>query len=293
MKFLAIINPKSSNGKTGWKLSKIITAIDKINSKYIVTDSSGHAFTCTKSAESGTCFISCGGDGTINEIINGMNPESQSLAILPLGTGNSLARDLGIRNIDAGIKAIQNNKFKKIDLLMVEYKRANGESGKCYSASTIAVGYVANVVQLANMKLKALGPLCYSTSAFFNSLLSIRKTYNISINSNAFKQKTLTGYMVSNTRFAGNFEAFPNAIINDGRFDVMETNAPLISQIVHNISILTRTHFYKPYISYTAKTISLSSKSPYNLLIDGEIISDVTDITISILPEKISCYTIH
>jgi diacylglycerol kinase family enzyme len=78
--------------------------------------------------------------------------------------------------------------------------------------------------------------------------------------------------------------------MNDGLFDVMELDLGFFRQNLHNISVLSSMHFYAPVEVRNARRMRITPYDACNILVDGEIIGNVTDCTIKILPGRISCF---
>jgi len=109
--YLFIINPKAGAGK-GLRIDVAISIIAKnhnVNFEIIFTEYAGHAFEIAKNADSKKykVLIAVGGDGTINEVGRGLINKSLPMAIVPMGSGNGLARYSKIPL--SAIKAIKNS----------------------------------------------------------------------------------------------------------------------------------------------------------------------------------------
>ncbi|HEX9024512.1 MAG TPA: diacylglycerol kinase family protein [Geobacteraceae bacterium] len=65
-------------------------------------------------------IAACGGDGTVNEVINGLEPEKATLAVLPLGTANVLAKELGIASLEEAAKRIVRGKTRPLTVGILE-----------------------------------------------------------------------------------------------------------------------------------------------------------------------------
>jgi diacylglycerol kinase family enzyme len=289
MKRLAIINPWSGHGKTGRMLSIIQDALKNIASEQVITRYPGH---CKEAAQAGRDFdsiIAVGGDGTICEVVNGMDFNRQTLAIIPSGTGNSLARDFNLHTLAQSVAIAANAAPSLLDLVKFNFTTVAGKSDEWYCTSTASMGYAARVTLLANRRLKKLGVFCYPVASLACALFPQRMPAQIAYDNGTSSQKLLTGIMIQNARHAANFELFPFARLDDGLFDVMELNAGFAQQTLHNISVLSRLHFYMPGVVRRAAAMRITPESPQTLMIDGEIIPDITDLTITIVPAKLKC----
>jgi diacylglycerol kinase (ATP) len=290
MKRCAIINPWSGNGRTGRIQSVILEKIKDITSDHIITQYPGHCREAARLAHDFDGLIAVGGDGTIGEVINGMDLERQTLAIVPTGTGNSLARDFGIQTIESAVTVASKPAPAPIDLVHFVCDSPNGERRELYCASTASLGYAARVTELGNKRLKKLGLFCYPAASLVCALHPEYIKAAVSYDGGEESLKQVTGFMIQNARHAANFELFPDAIINDGYFDVMELNAGFMKQTLFNISVLSRLHFYRPFMTRRIHTMQIALEKPQMLMIDGEILEDVFRMLITIVPAKLKCY---
>src|SRR5258707_3933614 len=112
-------------------------------------------------------IVAAGGDGTLNEVLNGIGDEQNGferacLAVLPLGTVNVFAQELTIpAKLELAWEVIQRGRETKIDLPCVEY-RANGASERRYFAQLAGAGLDARAIELVKWQVKKLvGPIAY------------------------------------------------------------------------------------------------------------------------------------
>ena len=142
-KILYIINPVG-NGGAGVKVWHKFRDLweEDINEKDIIfTERSLHGIDIASKAGGYDIIVAVGGDGTVNEVMQGVlkNNSNPSLGIIPAGTGNDIARNVGIESLDEAISALQENQSQKYDLLKTEY----GQEIK-YSFLTTNFGFSAN-----------------------------------------------------------------------------------------------------------------------------------------------------
>ena len=116
-KISIIINPISGGGK-GIRVKKILESSDLLNQfdvSMLTTKAAGEAIDLAKKAVENQVdvVVAVGGDGTVNEIGSTLIGSNTALAIIPAGSGNGLARHLGIpRNIKKAIELLGNSSFK-------------------------------------------------------------------------------------------------------------------------------------------------------------------------------------
>jgi len=285
--WLAIINPRSNGGRTRALLPSILDRLEGLAEKTVITEYPGHAAELALNASAYGGLAAVGGDGTVFEILQGLDRVKQRIAVIPAGRGNSLARDLRLPDTLASIDIVFSTHPVTVDLMEVVFKTRGGTEQKRICASTVAVGYPTTVARLAGRKFAKLGSLCYAGAAAAVCPEPFRAT--IACDGQQQSARYLTGFVANNTRHMANFVAFPEASLEDGYFDVMELDAGFFKQSIHNVSALSRLHFYTPATSMRTKTAEVLLDEPRELLLDGEIYSDVISVGIRILPAALTC----
>ena len=291
MKWLTILNPASSGRRTEKRIEYIRDNLNGISDKMIVTTHGGHAKEIAREAQEYDGIAVAGGDGTIFEVINGMDVTRQVIGILPVGTANCLAREFKMNTLKDGLRAIKGKHTEKIDMLHLKFTDSKDNQRQLFATITLGMGYPTNAAEFANQKLKFMGKFCYPAAATLIAFKNVSKSYSISLNGNQPEKKVLNGLIVNNSRFAGNFILFPNANIQDGQFEVMETNAKFLSQTLHNLSVFSGTYFYSPANQFSSNLMKVIPDEPQNLMVDGEIFENITDLSIEMLPRSLTCLT--
>ena len=143
-KIVFIVNPKSGTlGKTNWIAISTKMLAQEFDLEFQYTTHRGHACELAQKAAANKVAIvaAVGGDGTVNEIASALIHSDTALAILPLGSGNGLARDLGISTLlpFSAVEAIKKGKTIQID-----YGTANGVPFFC----TCGVGFDAHISRI-------------------------------------------------------------------------------------------------------------------------------------------------
>ena len=124
---LYIINPTGNGGaglKAWEKFKKLWNEpIDKKDMTF--TKRPAHAIEIATKAEGYSSIVSVGGDGTVNEVMQGVlyNESKPALALIPAGTGNDVGRNAGIRSVEDAVKALKENNTKKYDVMKVKYDK--------------------------------------------------------------------------------------------------------------------------------------------------------------------------
>jgi len=279
MKYVFIINPKAGDGKFVENIeSKILACFSKNNHQYEIhkTVNKGDANKCVKTlCKTGEeiTFVSCGGDGTIHEIINSMIAyDNAKLAIMPLGSGNDFVRNFENTEKFMDIDAIIKGKTEKIDLLKV-----NGE----YVATVGNVGYDADVA--FNMTKFKRCPLLtgrgrYNISLIYSLIHKIGKelTYTFD-DGTVMVHNLLLGVVANGQTYGSGYKCAPYASINDGILDVCLMKKMTRIQIVQMInSYKNGNHLddkkLSNYMIYKkCKNVRLTSEKDIHLCVDGEL----------------------
>ena len=277
-RWLAIVNPRSGHKKSDQEIDEIRNLLsDSIGHEmeFFITRHMGDALSTSRQRRDVHGFIAVGGDGTLFDVINGMDLQSQKLAVFPAGTGNGLARELGLTDVSVALSAITSGKTRKVDLIKVIGTFIGGEKRAWHVATTAALGYTADVVELANSAFKPLGPLCYPVTSIIQAMITKPFRCRTREGKGPWQHITPTNILVNNSRFAGDFEAFPDALIDDGKGDFLVARAGFLSQTAHNLSVLSGKHVYKSAEPYTSEDREFSMEEDRMLMVDGEIIPGI------------------
>jgi len=215
-RILFLINPISGTKKKGDLPNRINQLVDK--TKYDVdihiTQYKGEATELVpkKLAEGYRRFIAVGGDGTVNEIAKALVDTDGILGIIPIGSGNGLARHLKIPiNVDKAMKLINSGRFEAID-----YGRINDVPFFC----TCGVGFDAHIGhRFAENKGRGFfNYIKITVSDFFNYK---PKKYKIKVD-NRIKYKTRAFLITfaNASQYGNNAYISPKADIQDGKLDI-------------------------------------------------------------------------
>ncbi len=229
-------------------------------------------------------IVAAGGDGTINEVINGIGTSGATLGVLPLGTVNVFARELGIPNrMEAAWAVIEGGATRLIDLACAE---ANGSIR--HFVQLAGVGFDAQAVRTASWELKKkLGPLSY-VWAGLKTISSRPVSVAISTNGSGPCGRGVA-VLVGNGRFYGGpFALFPLARLDDGLLDVcvFET-CSYFDVLRYGQGILRGAHTRLRGVNYfqTEQVVcSASGTAPFEL--DGEDAGDAP-VTFSVIPRAL------
>ncbi|MCX6890760.1 MAG: diacylglycerol kinase family lipid kinase [Verrucomicrobia bacterium] len=167
--------------------------------------------------------VAAGGDGTLNEVLNGLGDapegfERARLGLLPLGTVNVFARELGLPvRLEAAWEAIQQGKETRIDLPCVDHE-ADGLRQRRYFAQLAGAGLDARAIELVHWPLKKrIGPLAYVVAGL-KALMGAQSKITVT---GGGRSETGELVLIGNGRlYGGQYRIFPGADLRDGRLDV-------------------------------------------------------------------------
>lgn len=212
-------------------------------------------------------IIASGGDGTINEVINGIAEydERPDLGIIPMGTVNDFTRALKIPNdIDEAVDIILNGKTASVDL---------GSMNGKYFMNIAGGGKITEVSYEAPSKLKAMiGSLAYYVKGI--ELIPQMRSINLRVehDDELFEGEVMI-FLLGLTNSIGGFERLvPNAKLNDGYFSLLILEDVNLAEFGHILSLATRgEHLRHPKVHYyKAKDVRISSFDEVQLNLDGE-----------------------
>jgi diacylglycerol kinase family enzyme len=283
--WLAIVNRRAGGLRSPARLQSVLDGLRSIATEIVFTEHAGHARHLAAQASPYSGIIVAGGDGTLLEVLSGSDHAGLKIAVLPVGRGNSLARDRRLYPLESAFAAIQAGFSSPIDLMEATFEHTNRRAGRSLSASTIALGYPATVTRTAGARFRPLGIYCYAAATAF--LRPAPRQVRISQDGLGFTHRRLTGFVATNTRHMANFVALPDASCDDGHFDVMEMSSGFFRQTLHNLSMLSGLQFYNPIAPKPMTGLNLLLDRPQELMIDGELFGDVTSLKIRVRPRAV------
>ena len=276
-KILAVINPISGTSNKEFMPETIARCIDPDKFDVVVrfTQHASHATLLTEEAikEGFYGVIAVGGDGTINEVAAALRDSSTALGIIPCGSGNGLARHLGIpMNVEKALEIINLDNIESLD-----YCTANDRPFFC----TCGVGFDAHVSQKF-AEAKKRGPLSYIQKTLVEYLKYRCKTYSIEMNDRVVTEKAFVIACGNASQYGNNAFITPRASMHDGLIDVTVIHpfTPLDTAVL-GVLLFTR-HIDQDTNINTFRTseLTIHRPKPDVMHIDGEPIMMDADIHI-------------
>ncbi|WP_313897597.1 diacylglycerol/lipid kinase family protein [Bacillus litorisediminis] len=288
-----IVNKVSGNGRALKIWSKIEKSLQNKDVSYRVffTEKPKHATLLVrelKVQENVTAIVAVGGDGTVQEVINGLINTNIPLGIIPAGSGNDFSRGLYVPlKHDEALERILNGEPKVIDIGLVN---------STYFCTVAGIGFDGEVAQKTNASIYKkwlnyvrLGQISYIISAL-NVLLKYRPAdISLMVDKKLYKIPKVWLIAVANFPFYGGGIAIcPEAKNNDGLFDICIVQGMSKLEFLRVFPLAFKgNHTTSPFIKIIrGKEITIESPSPLMIHGDGEMIGQ-TPVQIKIEPNAL------
>ena len=295
MKAELIINLTAGGGKPRPHLKTIFEYLKEngFNFKVSYTSHHGEAIELAqKAADKGIdLIVSIGGDGTVNEIVNGImkSKNDPSLGIIPLGWANDFIKSTDIpSDIIEACKILIKGKTKKIDIGVI--------NNQIYFANICGIGFDAEVALLAN-KMKSKHPNLRILSAFVYIFATVKKLlspfsyHNVKIkfDGQEIHSKILFIAISNGKIYGGRFKITPEAILDDGLLEVCVVEEMGRFKYLSIIpKVFKGTHAsIKGVNFYRAKEVIIQSSETILAQVSGEVIEGQKEFNITLLPKSL------
>ena len=290
---LAILNPVAGRGaaERAWAAAGPVLRAAGVPVELVRTEAAGHATRLAAGAAPGDWkyVIAVGGDGTINEVANGLlgaaapGRASVSLAVIPGGSGNDFIKPLGIP-VDPATAAAH--------LLRASPRQVDaGRVAGTWFVNGVGVGFDAQVAMTARGIRMLRGTALYAWA-----LLKVAATYTsprvrVSLDDAAPADRCVTMISAANGPCCGGgFWLCPDARLDDGRLDVLIADAmPRRRVLAFLAASMRRAHLGRPGLEiHHARKIVITSDQPLPIHVDGQILAPMNRIEIEILPHRLT-----
>jgi diacylglycerol kinase (ATP) len=274
-----LVNPASDNGATGRRWSEIANraAAAGLTGEALLSERPGQLTELARRAadEGGELLVVVGGDGTVNEVVNGLaGREGPELAVIPRGTGRDFVRTYGIpHKLDEALRTARDGRTREIDLGRARFRSWQGEPAEWYFANIASAGMSGAIAKRANETSKALGgkvSYFWATFAVFARWRTSELTVTVGAET---RRARMHDVVVANGRyFGGGMMICPGAEPDDGLFDVL-----LIGSLTKRDLLLTLPKTYRGKHLPHAKaellrgpTVEIEAPEPLPVELDGE-----------------------
>lgn len=270
MRTCVIFNPAAKGGKTRWFRAQLDDIARRAALK--LTRAAGDATRLAAEAVEEGCelVVAAGGDGTVNEVLNGLGRARDgfaraALGVLPLGTVNVFAREMGLsRRLGEDWSVIQRARLRLVDVCVAE---AGG--ARQYFVQMGGAGLDARAIQLLNLTLKRhTGPFAYVWAGL--RALRERKPELVA-RADGVELRGELVLLGNGRRYGGEFVLFPAAQLDDGRLDGCVFSRADTRTLLHcALPLLLRGRLPESAVRrFSAAELSVSGAAAFEL--DGEL----------------------
>jgi YegS/Rv2252/BmrU family lipid kinase len=296
---LFIVNPVAAGGKTGkvWPvIEQELRALD-LAFDHRLTDARGHATTLAREGvEKGyEMMVAVGGDGTVNEVVNGlMSPEGEAaeavLGVVITGRGSDLARTIGIpSDYSEACARLAGERTTTVDLGLVEFHE-EGEPRQRYFVNVGGGGFDGEVAERANRAPDFMGGTIPYLSSVVTTLITYQnKDVELILDEEEPMQMVAYSVVVANCQyFGGGMRVAPDADPHDGLFDVIVAGDMDKMDFLMTVpKMYEGTHLTHPQVdAYRARRVEVRSQQRLVLQVDGEVCGE-GPLTFQIVPSAL------
>lgn len=279
MHYIFIINPAAGKEGSANSLLEQLKGRDDLDYSIYYTKTEKDATYYVKSVldkdkENKYCFVACGGDGTINEVINGLvGYQNCCFTVYPCGSGNDYVKYFGGTEKFLNLDKLINGREVNVDVMQVQNK---------YAINVINFGFDCAVLRtMEKVKRKFLigGKNAYTTGvvgAVFNGRKNYCKIYADEKLLNPTGEFMLCT-IANGTHVGGSYKCAPRSLIDDGYMEVCIASSMSILKFAtmagkYQKGLHLDDPKFKDIITYTrAKKVELISDEEMDLSVDGEI----------------------
>ncbi len=234
-----------------------------------------------------------GGDGTVRAVAQTLRHTEVPMAIVPLGTGNLLARnlDLDVTDIAASVQIALFGHQRHIDAGLMEIE--DGVTGAVAKHSFMVIaglGMDAEVMGDTNSKLKEhVGWLAYS-EAGLRHMAGRRKKVSITLDDEPAQQRKVRSVLFANCgRLPGGIDFVPDALIDDGVLDIVVVSPrSALGWLAMAGKVVLQHKNHLPVIDFYRSTgVTIRTVLPVETQIDGDPSGSATQVKVSVEPKAV------
>ncbi len=249
---------------------------------FSITEGKGHAYEIAKQAVKAgyDIVVAIGGDGTVNEIASGLVNSAASLGIIPNGSGNGLARGLGIPiSIRRAAKIVTTGKTRSIDV---------GQIADRYFFVIAGLGLDAKIGKRFD-ESKMRGPAPYYIAGFREFFRYHEPEYKIKFDGQTIKTRALVVAVANTKQYGNNAIIAPNAKPDDGLLDLAIIQPTSFVSAMYYLPTLFTGHIDRaPFTRiYRATKFEIHREFPAPYTLDGEVFEGKIPLKVIMLPKAL------
>lgn len=287
---LLIANEKANWGSGRWKVREVTAFLDGqgLHACVSATQYPGHAreLAATAATQGIDTVIVVGGDGTVNEVINGLLTSGRSpgpcIGIIPAGSSNDFSKSLGIpQRLREACEVIVRGRVREVDV---------GQAGPHYFCSASCLGYFAEVAAKSLEMKKLRGSLRYVIPAF-GVIRNMTEGWEMTVKAEGrVLHGTYAVLLVGNAPRFGGLTMLPGARPDDGLLDCLLIEMAGKWEALQLIPLVYRKALerHRKATRFQAASLSVTLARPTQLCNDGEMVRDVFEsLEYRVLPRRL------
>jgi diacylglycerol kinase (ATP) len=282
--FLFIVNPISG----GRDKKNIIKKIEQfavacgLNFHIEVPESSSKTQQCAQEAVSKNTFavVACGGDGTVNDVASQLVHSETLLGIIPMGSGNGLAREMGLPfDVEQAIKLLARHEY----IAHIDSGQVNGH----FFVNIAGVGFDAHVSNLFSGSSRR-GLVTYLKIIFTEFIKYPEKKFTVITAEQEIGISALVLAVCNGKQFGNNFIIAKNAQTNDGRLEIVAVSKPRWHEVPRLLFALQRGNELSTLRFFNSSSAFTIQRTAHDLVnIDGEPVAMDARLEFNILPQSL------
>lgn len=255
-----------------------------------------------------TLVLAAGGDGTVRAVAEALRDQDATLGLLPGGTGNLLARNIGVpfTGVEEAVAVAFDGATRHIDIGLVTAERHDGSSSEHAFLVMAGVGFDARMIETTRPELKRrFGWLAYVESAFRSWPRSRKVRLRFGIDDDAERTAHVSTILFANCgSLPGNMQLIPDSEVDDGLIDIAILQPVTVfgwvaiwRKVTWENRVLRRSELGRRIIRFTDKairtrlsylrgatvTVALDEPEPFEL--DGDSFGEVIALGIAVDPQ--------
>lgn len=291
MRWFGVVNPGAGRGASPY--AQVVLEADRLelDAEFKESTSPEHIGSLVSAAmDNGfSRFISIGGDGTANIVLNAMMAAESSrrltLGIVSSGSGSDFVRTFGHKGgIREGLTRVRG---PDTDCYPVDIGLVRGSFGDRYFLNALTIGVTAASVAKANALPRWVGAARY-TAAFWIALWSFPNgAITVSVDRHRFNDEAIAVVIANGQFFGGGLNIAPRSVLNDGKMDVQIFRGPRRQAFSVMPRVKMGTHLtHRGVQRFSGSTIHVDVPQTWPVEVDGEILGSGS-VDVEVLPDAI------
>jgi YegS/Rv2252/BmrU family lipid kinase len=237
--------------------------------------------------------IPCGGDGTVRVVAEALAGTDTALGLVPLGTGNLLARnlDLDVTRLAQCVHTAVFGRQRRIDTATLVLTAPDGTRSTHTFLVIAGVGMDAEILNDTSEDLKrVVGWMAYTEAGIRHMPGQRRRRVEISLDGGEFQTRRVRSVLFANcSKLPGGVDFIPDAFIDDGVLDVaVMSPRSLIGWIAMYVKIMVQHKRQLPVMQfYGAQRVAIRVPEPIQAQVDGDVVGSATKVDVEVHPASL------